>query len=44
MNENRSYVVEEAFTLIDYQKKGTIESFTQIDSFLRNNGKVLTKD
>lgn len=44
MNQKHVYIVEEAFTLLDYEKKGVIQGLGQIDHFLRNNGKVVSKD
>lgn len=44
MNQRQSFVVEEGFALLDNEKKGVIGSLASIDSFLRNNGKVVAKD
>lgn len=44
MFEKQTLTVEESFTLLDCEKKGQISSLNQIDRFLRNNGKVATKD
>lgn len=44
MNQKQVYIVEEAFTQLDYEKKGVIENLGQIDHFLRSNGKAVAKD
>ncbi len=44
MNQKQVYIVQEAFTQLDNEKKGVIEGLSQIDRFLRGNGKVVGKD
>jgi Ca2+-binding EF-hand superfamily protein len=44
MHEKQPLAVEEAFTLLDIERKGMISSLADIDRFLRNNGKVASKD
>ncbi len=44
MFRKQAYSVEEAFGLLDYEKRGFLSKLVEIDQFMRSNAKVMTQD
>ena len=44
MFKKQAHTVEEAFSFLDCERKGYLDKLTDLDQFLRRNGRVLTND